>query len=59
MFMLIPNPVRPGYVGTIKIAGLIDKATVKITDIAEILSLKPLPRVELLSGIPRPLENTK
>jgi hypothetical protein len=29
-----PNPVRPGYVGTIKIAGLIDKATVKITDIA-------------------------
>jgi hypothetical protein len=26
--------LRPGYVGTIKIAGLIDKATVKITDIA-------------------------
>jgi hypothetical protein len=29
--MLIP-PVRPGYVGTIK-KGLIDKATVKITEI--------------------------
>ena len=29
-----PNPVRPGYAGTVKIAGLIDKATVKITDIA-------------------------
>ena len=29
-----PNPVRPGYLGTVKIAGLIDKATVKITDIA-------------------------
>lgn len=28
-----PNPVRPGYVGTVKIAGLIDKATIKITDI--------------------------
>jgi ligand-binding sensor domain-containing protein len=28
-----PNPVRPGYAGTVKIAGLIDKATVKITDI--------------------------
>lgn len=28
-----PNPVRPGYAGTVKIAGLIDKATIKITDI--------------------------
>ena len=28
-----PNPVRPEYEGTIKIAGLLDKATIKITDI--------------------------
>lgn len=28
-----PNPVRPEYEGTVKIAGLIDKANVKITDI--------------------------
>ena len=28
-----PNPVRPEYQGTIKIAGLLDKATIKITDI--------------------------
>lgn len=28
-----PNPVRPGYVGTIKIAQLVEKATIKITDI--------------------------
>lgn len=28
-----PNPVRPNYTGTIKIAGLTDKANVKITDI--------------------------
>lgn len=28
-----PNPVRPEYNGTVKIAGLLDKATVKITDI--------------------------
>lgn len=28
-----PNPVRPGYSGTVKISGLIDKATIKITDI--------------------------
>jgi ligand-binding sensor domain-containing protein len=28
-----PNPVRPNYYGTIKIAGLTDKANVKITDI--------------------------
>jgi len=28
-----PNPVRPGYDGTVKISGLTDKANVKITDI--------------------------
>lgn len=28
-----PNPVRPGFSGTVKIAGLTSKATVKITDI--------------------------
>ncbi|MGO4820172.1 MULTISPECIES: type IX secretion system anionic LPS delivery protein PorZ [unclassified Flavobacterium] len=28
-----PNPVRPQYTGTVKIAGLINKANVKITDI--------------------------
>lgn len=28
-----PNPVRPNYTGTVKIAGLTDKANVKITDI--------------------------
>jgi len=28
-----PNPVRPEYTGTIKIAGLLDKANIKITDI--------------------------
>ncbi len=28
-----PNPVRPEYAGTVKIAGLTDKANVKITDI--------------------------
>jgi hypothetical protein len=28
-----PNPVRPDFEGTVKIAGLLDKATVKITDI--------------------------
>jgi ligand-binding sensor domain-containing protein len=28
-----PNPVRPEYEGTVKIAGLSDRATVKITDI--------------------------
>lgn len=28
-----PNPVRPEYEGTVKITGLLDKATVKITDI--------------------------
>ena len=28
-----PNPVRPTYSGTVKVAGLLDKANVKITDI--------------------------
>jgi ligand-binding sensor domain-containing protein len=28
-----PNPVRPGFDGTVKIAGLISKANIKITDI--------------------------
>lgn len=28
-----PNPVRPEFTGTVKIAGLLDKANVKITDI--------------------------
>ncbi|MFV5701569.1 T9SS type A sorting domain-containing protein [Flavobacterium sp. XS2P12] len=28
-----PNPVRPEYQGTVKIAGLLDKAHIKITDI--------------------------
>ena len=28
-----PNPVRPNFVGTVKISGLTDKANVKITDI--------------------------
>ena len=28
-----PNPVRPDFEGTVKIAGLLDKATIKITDI--------------------------
>lgn len=30
---IYPNPVRPEYTGTVKITGLLDKATVKITDI--------------------------
>lgn len=30
---IYPNPVRPEYEGTVKIAGLLDKANVKITDI--------------------------
>jgi len=29
-----PNPVRPEYTGTVKINGLLDKANVKITDVA-------------------------
>lgn len=28
-----PNPVRPNYSGTVKVAGLLDKANIKITDI--------------------------
>ncbi|RED24656.1 hypothetical protein BD847_1391 [Flavobacterium cutihirudinis] len=28
-----PNPVRPTYSGTVKVAGLLDKANIKITDI--------------------------
>jgi hypothetical protein len=28
-----PNPVRPDYLDTVKVSGLLDKATVKITDI--------------------------
>lgn len=28
-----PNPVRPGYSGTVKISGLMDKVNLKITDI--------------------------
>ncbi|MFD0777776.1 T9SS type A sorting domain-containing protein [Flavobacterium myungsuense] len=28
-----PNPVRPEFTGTVKITGLIDKATIKIADI--------------------------
>lgn len=28
-----PNPVRPEFTGTVKIAGLLDKANVKITDV--------------------------
>ncbi len=31
--IVYPNPVRPEYVGTVKITGLLDRATVKITDI--------------------------
>jgi hypothetical protein len=30
---VFPNPVRPEFEGTVKITGLIDKATIKITDI--------------------------
>ena len=29
-----PNPVRPEYTGTVKINGLLNKANVKITDVA-------------------------
>jgi ligand-binding sensor domain-containing protein len=29
-----PNPIKPGYTGTIHITGLIDEASVKITDVA-------------------------
>lgn len=30
---IYPNPVRPTYSGTVKVAGLLDKANIKITDI--------------------------
>lgn len=30
---VFPNPVRPGYGGTVKVSGLLDKANVKIADI--------------------------
>lgn len=30
---IYPNPVRPEYFGTVKIAGLTDKANIKVTDI--------------------------
>ena len=32
--IVYPNPVRPGYAGTVKITGLLDKANIKITDIS-------------------------
>jgi hypothetical protein len=31
--VVYPNPVRPGFTGTVKITGLVDRANVKITDI--------------------------
>ena len=31
--IVYPNPVRPGYSGTVKITGLLDRCTIKITDI--------------------------
>ena len=31
--IVYPNPVRPGFEGTVKISGLLDKCNVKITDI--------------------------
>jgi sugar lactone lactonase YvrE len=31
--VVYPNPVRPGFEGTVKVSGLIDRANVKITDI--------------------------
>ena len=31
--VVYPNPVRPEYFGTVKITGLLDNATIKITDI--------------------------
>jgi hypothetical protein len=30
---IYPNPVRPEYLGTVKISGLMDKVNLKITDI--------------------------
>jgi hypothetical protein len=35
--IVFPNPVRPGFTGTIGIKGLVDKARVKITDINGVL----------------------
>lgn len=32
--IVYPNPVRPGFIGTVKITGLLDKANIKITDIS-------------------------
>ena len=32
--VVFPNPVRPGYTGTVKITGLMDRVNVKITDIS-------------------------
>ena len=32
--VVYPNPVRPGFNGTVKITGLLDKANVKVTDIS-------------------------
>jgi hypothetical protein len=32
--VVYPNPVRPGFAGTVKITGLLDKANIKITDIS-------------------------
>lgn len=32
--VVYPNPVRPGFTGTVKIKGLLDKANIKITDIS-------------------------
>lgn len=32
--VIFPNPVRPGYTGTVKITGLMDRVNVKITDIS-------------------------
>lgn len=32
--IVYPNPVRPGYSGTVKITGLLDNANIKITDIS-------------------------
>lgn len=32
--IVYPNPVRPGFTGTVKITGLLDKANVKVTDIS-------------------------
>jgi hypothetical protein len=31
--IVYPNPVRPGFVGTVKISGLLDKAHIKIADV--------------------------